>query len=161
MSLPVQFINPFFAATQKICVETLKFPISAGTPRLLGKGERLWKLFETSASIQLSGAVRGIVSLSMSEAVAVALASSLAGEVFPNLSADARDALAEVANLVIGSAKRDLPGGLVTISTPALTPTQALRYPTDLPVLVLPFESPSGRFVLQIAARADVPIKAA
>lgn len=152
-SFPVEFVNPFFVAIQKICGETLKFPVTAGAPRLCREDERLWKLFAVSVSIQLSGAVQGLVSLSLSEPVAMAFASSLAMETFNKMDENARDAIGEVANLMIGSAKAELPGGLVKISTPQLTATHQVKYPQATPVLVLPFEAPPGRFVLQVALR--------
>lgn len=150
-TLPVQYINPFFTATRRVCAETLKLPVTAGKPRLLKETERLWKLFQISAAVRLDQAVRGVIGLSFSEPVALALAGGLAQEVFPSLNADARDALAEAANLIVGSAKREIPDGLVTVSTPQVIPTHQLELPPGLPTIVLPFEMPCGRFVMQLS----------
>jgi chemotaxis protein CheX len=150
-TVPVQYINPFFAATKKICGEVIKVPVSAGPLRLRKADERIWKLFPVSAVINLGGAVKGIISLSFSESVAMALAEGLAQEKFPSFDDNARDALGEVTNLIVGSAKRDLPGGLVTISTPKIVATHQVEVFAGIPSLLLPFESTPGRFVMNLA----------
>jgi CheY-specific phosphatase CheX len=150
-TVPVQYMNPFFASVKRICGETIKIPVTAGPPSLHRGDDRLWKLYPVSAAIQLKNGVTGVIALSFSEPVALALASGLAQDFFSELSPDALDALGEVANLIIGSAKRDLPVGMVSISTPVILKTHELQIPTGVPHLLLPFEAGCGRFVMQMA----------
>lgn len=163
--IPVEYINPFYQAVQRICGETANVPVTTGKPRLLKPTERIWKLFGISAVIRLDSAVRGLVSLSFCESVALALASGLAQQTFEKLDADALDALGEVANLIVGTAKRDLPGELVTISTPQILATHRIEFPAGLPTVLIPFESSPGRFMMQLsmtrAAAAAVAVRQA
>jgi chemotaxis protein CheX len=156
-SLPVQYINPFFQAARKICSDTIKVPVSAGPMRLRRTDERLWKLYPISATIRLNQAVQGSVSLSFAEPVALALAGGLAQTKFGSFDDDARDALGEVANLIVGSAKRDLPGGLVSISTPRILLSHELEFDAGIPTLILPFETAPGRFILQLTITCNKP----
>jgi hypothetical protein len=43
--------------------------------------------------------------------------------------------------------------GLVTISIPKIVATETIQFPAGLPTIILPFEAPSGRFVMQLAMR--------
>jgi CheY-specific phosphatase CheX len=159
--IAVEYINPFFAATRQICGETLKIPVSTGKPRLCLVDERVWKLYQVSAVIHLNSAVEGVISLSFSEHVALALASALADTFFESLNADARDALGEVANLVVGTAKRNLPTELVTISPPQIVQTFEVQFPHGLPIIILPFEAAPGRFLMQLAMKQNQMLKKA
>ena len=155
--IPVAYVNLFLAAVKQICEQTLNMPVAAGKPKLKHEDDRLWKLYQIAAVIHLDGAVRGVVSVCFSETVALALASKLADEQFKAMNDDSRDALGEVANLIVGTAKRGLSGGLVTISTPKIMSTYKVEACTA-PAILLPFETAAGRFVIQMAiAAAPVP----
>ena len=158
--IPVEYVNPFLAAVKTICEQTLKVSVRPGKPSLKHADERLWKLHPIAAVIRLGGAVQGEISLCFSESVALALGGGLAGEPFAELNDDSRDALGEVANLIVGTAKRGLPGGLVTISPPKIMATHKVEEPTG-PAILLPVETASGRFVIQMAIAAAAPSKAA
>jgi hypothetical protein len=102
----------------------------------------------------LSGAVEGIVVIGISDRVATALVGGLTGSPCHQIDADAIDALGEVANMVVGSAKKNLPGGLSTISVPKVikSPTQ-VPYPGGLPVITIPFDTAPGRFVIEVSLK--------
>lgn len=151
----VTHINPFIRSTREVFDTMVHVPIQLGRPALKDPDGRTHKLFKISASIGLSGAASGLVVLSFSEPVALTLASALAGERFGFLGPDAFDALAEIANMITGSAKRDFPGGLVSITVPTLLPTESVVYPADRPVISIPFDTPAGRFLIEVSLRPD------
>lgn len=150
-SIKVEYINPFLTATKDVCGTSMNMPIVTGKPRLVQEGERLWKQYQISAMIELSNAMKGFVLVSFSERIAMLLASQLAGETFASVNNDCKDALGEIANLIVGSAKRNLPTNLISISTPKILQTQQVALPSTHPTILLPFDLEFGRFVLQIA----------
>jgi chemotaxis protein CheX len=152
-AISIEYINPFLAAAKNVCATSMNLDVIAGKPRLREDDERIWKSYRISAVINLSDAVTGYVLVSFSERVALVLASKLAGEEFATLDDNVRDALGEIANLIIGSAKKDLPSGLVSISTPKIVDTQFIQLPPGCPTILLPFETTVGRFILQIALK--------
>jgi chemotaxis protein CheX len=149
----VAHINPFIRSTREVFDTMVHVPIQLGPPFLKDPETRTHKLFKVSASIGLTGAASGLVVLSFSENVALALASAMAGEPVKFLGPDAFDALAEIANMIAGAAKKDLPGGLVSISVPTLLPTEDVVYPSDRPVISIPFDTPTGRFLIEVTLR--------
>jgi CheY-specific phosphatase CheX len=65
-----------------------------------------------------------------------------------------------VMSLIAGSAKKRMPQGQITITVPTLLRTEDVVDANGLPILALPFDCPTGRFILEIAMR-DVPQRAA
>lgn len=146
----VQHINPFIRSTREVFDTMIHVPIQLGRPALKDPNARTHKLFKISATVGLNGATQGTVILSFSETVALALASALAGENFKFLGTDAIDALGEIANMIVGSAKKDLPGGQVSITCPSVKPTADITYPPAKPVITIPFDTPTGRFAIEV-----------
>jgi CheY-specific phosphatase CheX len=93
--------------------------------------------------------------MNLAENVALALAGALADLVPKSLDADSMDALAEIANMIAGAAKKRLPADQITITVPSLLRTEDVAYPTGLPILALPFDAPAGRFMLEIAMQPN------
>lgn len=144
-------IRAFVSATQDLFQTMVRMPLSLAKPRLKEAGERTYKFYKISAAIRLTGTLQGAVWISFSERVATTLASSLSGEKFTTLDTDATDALGEIANMIVGSAKRQLAEGPLGVSTPTLLPTEEVVYPVHAPVILLPFETAVGRFIIEIA----------
>jgi len=151
MSISIAYINPFLTAAKKVCGISMNLPVMLGKPRLAEAGERLWKQYQISAVVHMANAVNGVVLVSFSDRVAIALASRFAGETIGAVNADCRDALGELANNIVGCAKAELPTELVTISTPKIIDTRDFELPAGKPVIILPFESSVGRFIVQVA----------
>jgi chemotaxis protein CheX len=155
--MDVAYINPFLRATRDVFDAMVRVPIVFGKPRLKDREERQHKLYQISAVIGLSGAVSGLLVLCLSESVALALAGGLTGSPVGEMNADCYDALAEICNMIAGSAKKDLPGGQVTISIPTLLPTDEVPYPRDVPIILLPFDTAAGRFLLEVTIKSRPP----
>jgi chemotaxis protein CheX len=148
----VAYINPFIRAASNVFSTMVKVPATLGKPYLLTPELHMEKKCRISVSLALDGAVSGMVVLSMSEAAAMSLASGLTGTAVGRLDADCYDAVAEIANMIAGSAKKDLPGGLSTVSTPTVVQTREVVFPPG-PVVVIPFETGVGLFVIEVGLR--------
>ena len=154
MAMNVAYINPFLASTRSVFETMVRAKLSLGAPALKRAEDRLFKLYTVSAMIDLSGAVVGRVVVSFSPTVAYAVGGALAGRSFDRVDEDLMDALGEIANMIAGGAKTSMPqGGNVQISTPRVIPAHAVTYPPGVPVIVLPFDTTAGRFVIETAIR--------
>jgi chemotaxis protein CheX len=151
--IDVAYINPFIAATRHLFTTMVKVPLIMGKPSL-GRGEPMDRTYQISAVIAMDGSVTGAVVLSLSEAVALTVASAFAQTTMETVNADCRDALGEMTNMIAGQAKKSLPGGAVRLSIPQIVPTAQVIYPPAVPVILIPFDTPQGRFVIQVAYRA-------
>lgn len=153
--MKVCYINPFLRATREVMEAMVHVPFVQGRPSLKYSGDRLHKLYDLSVVIQLSGAVKGLAVVSLSQPVACALAGGLAGVAFTELVPECCDAIAELANMIVGAAKRDFPGGQVVMSVPAVTKTAEVEY-NDLEFSILiPCDTPHGRFAIEVAVHED------
>ncbi len=149
----VAYINPFIAAADGVFDTMIKSPLSLGKPRLLGDPSEVTRQFGVATQIALSGELDGVVLLSLSRPVALSLASGFAGAPFKELDADAMDALREIASIIVGRAREGLPKGGLTMSLPKVMDRSAVHFGGDAPVLVIPFDSGAGRFVIETSFR--------
>jgi chemotaxis protein CheX len=158
--MDVSYINPFLVAIRNVFDKMVHVPVALGKPYLK---DRSGPQFAVSASIDLAGAMVGRIAISFSQSAALALASGMAGKPLTGLDADCLDALGEIASMVTGDAKKDLPGdGLTTISVPSIVlGSHKVVYPQNSPILVVPCETPKGRFVVEVSIRRQVVAKAA
>lgn len=152
--MDVAYINPFIAAARSVFDKMVKVPVSLGKVYLKGHHE---PQNVVSACIGISGSVTGCVVIGFPQSVALALASGLMGAPAQTLDSDCLDALGEIANMIAGGAKKDLPGeGLNSISLPNLVlGAHRVVYPSGTPIIVIPCETPKGRFVIEVALRTD------
>ncbi|HZZ43270.1 MAG TPA: FapA family protein [Tepidisphaeraceae bacterium] len=144
-------INAFVAATRELFQTMVRVPFTLDKPRLKDPGERIFKLYKISVGIQLTGMAQGGVWISFSEKVAIALATALSGETYKSLDADCRDALGEIANMIVGAAKRNISDRPIKMSVPTLQPTEEIVYLPNIPAIVLPFDTAAGRFIIEVA----------
>lgn len=150
--MDVAYINPFIAAARSVFDKMVKVPVSLGKVYLKDHAE---PQNVVSACIGISGNVTGCVVIGFPQSVALALASGLMGTPAQTLDSDCLDALGEIANMIAGGAKKDLPGeGLNSISLPNLVlGSHRVVYPSGTPIIVIPCETPKGRFVIEVALR--------
>jgi len=150
----VAFINPFLLATKDVFDKMVHVSFVQGKPALRRPDDRIFKLYSVSASIGLSGAVSGVAVLSLAEPVAIALASGLSGQAVEQLTPESMDALAELMNMVAGSAKSRMPCGQVQLTVPTMLYTKDVVYPPGAPVILIPFDTEHGRFVIEVGLYA-------
>ena len=162
--MDVRHINPFVRATSHVLSTMLKVTPQMREPHVKDDGARLPALYQVAASIALTGGVTGLFVLALPKPAALSLASALAGEEMKELNADCCDALGELANMIAGNAKKSLAPD-VRISLPAVAHPTKVLYPPGRPVLVIPFDTPAARFIVEVsvasAASADSPATSA
>lgn len=148
--MDVAYINPFLTSARAVIDQMVKVPMTLERPFIRERADGQTMI---TAVIQLSGAVAGTVAIGFTQPVAVALASGLAGTTLKSINSDCIDALGEIVNMIVGSAKKDFPAnGLTTISVPQLhLGPNKVKFPPGLPVIVIPCETPKGRFNIEVA----------
>jgi chemotaxis protein CheX len=149
--MDVAIINPFIAAATNVFATMLKMQLRLSTPFVRQASERANRRYRVSAVIALGGGVSGVVVLNLPGRLAMVMASALAGTPFTDLSPDCCDALRELVNMIAGNAKKDLPAGRAEMALPTLLASSEVCYPPGVPVVVIPFDTPAGRFALEVA----------
>jgi chemotaxis protein CheX len=156
MTMDVSFINPFITSSRQVFGTMIQLPLELGKPHLRTYGT---PNYTVSAQIGFAGAVTGCVVLGFSQQVALALASGLAQTPVEQIDADCIDALGEIVNMIAGAAKKDLPGGLSTISVPQVVlGSHKIKYPTGVPVMIIPCTTKAGTFTIEVAIKKMDPV---
>jgi chemotaxis protein CheX len=148
----VRFINPFITSSRQVFDMMIHLPLKIDKPSLRTHGA---PHYAVSAAIGIGGAMKGCVVLGFSQQIALALASGLMQKPHTALDSDCVDALGEIVNMIAGSAKKMLPGGLSTLSVPnVILGSHQIQYPAGVPVIVIPCRIPIGQFVIEVAITA-------
>jgi chemotaxis protein CheX len=148
-TLKVEHLNPFIAATIHTFHTMVACDVRPGKPSLSpDKGTR----FDVSGVIGLSGMAQGTVALSFGRITALKVVSAFAGMRILALDDIATDAMGELANIIAGSAKKDLSEFKIQISLPTviLGDGHELAGPREIVPMVVPFISPHGNFHLVV-----------
>jgi chemotaxis protein CheX len=150
--MDVRYINPFIVSCRRVFDMMVHKPVILGKPYLRqGVGPHMM----VSVIMGFGGGLTGCVVLRLSQEVSLALASGLTGSPHTVMDSDVIDALGEVANMIAGHAKKDLPGDLATLSIPSvILGDHGVNYPSGVPIIAVPCETDAGSFVLEIAVQA-------
>jgi chemotaxis protein CheX len=107
-----------------------------------------------SGIISLSGAVVGIVVVSLPRGTAIRIVAAFAGAGPEVDSVDFSDAIGELTNLIAGSAKNDIPGE-IDISIPAVVMGRGhvVARPQDVPCLAIGCETDLGELTIEVSIR--------
>lgn len=151
--LKVEHINPFIRATRETFSTMVHTDARPGRP-CLRTGRELHA--DISGVIGLSGGAKGSVALSFPRIPALRMASSFVGEKIVSLNGDVVDAVGELANIIAGSAKRELEEYKIAISLPTVVmgDKYALTNTPDVIPMVVPFETDLGGFLLTVNFRS-------
>ena len=149
----VAYLNPFITSTRNVFETMIKVPFTLGRPYLKKGDERLYKLFRLSTVMQLSGTVNGVVVLHLTEGAALTLVTGLTSTPTMKIDADVMDAVGEIGNMIIGTARKDLPPGEHKISMPKVVRPGEVIYPPGVVVIMIPADTGAGRFLLEIGLR--------
>ncbi len=111
-------------------------------------------MYDVSAIIGFSGDLVGSVVVSFQGSAAMKLVEAFAGVELEMYSADFADAVGELANMIAGSAKKDL-GVSATITVPSVVigPQHSIARLKDVPCLVVPCKTPMGDFAVEISIK--------
>lgn len=115
--------------------------------------------YDVSGIIGFSGEVTGSVVVSFQKEAAVKLANALAGMEIEFGTPDFSDAIGELANMIAGSAKKDL-GGPANISIPSVIigSGHTVARLSDVPCVVIPCTTAVGDFAVEVCIKQVKPV---
>ncbi|HUB24023.1 MAG TPA: chemotaxis protein CheX [Tepidisphaeraceae bacterium] len=147
-SLSTKLIVPFLTSVQSVFAMMVKVEAKAGRPFLKTDAA---VTHDVSSIIGFSGEIVGNVVVSFPTTVAEKLASAFAGTPLTVKDADFADALGELANMIVGGAKKHL-GVSASITCPSVIigTGHHLARLRDVPCVVIPCATPVGDFAVEV-----------
>ncbi|RMG85978.1 MAG: chemotaxis protein CheX [Candidatus Dadabacteria bacterium] len=154
--MEARFINPFLSATVEALKTMANLEVVRGSPSIETSFQAL---ADVSGLIGITGDVQGAVALSFPFALARRICEALVGESVADGDPAIGDAAGELANIVTGGVKRayDKLGVRFQLSTPtvAVGERHKILYPSDRPVLVIPFRTLGTPFWVQATLKFE------
>ena len=150
-SMDVRHINAFLEATKNVFDTMLKIPVTFDKPVLNSAPQT----HDVSGVIGLSGDVVGVVVIGFGEQTAVRIVCAFAGTRHEFGTPDFEDAIGELTNMIVGSAKSKLEGLSVSIGCPSVisSPDHHVSRPSDAASICIPCDTPGGGFVIDVTFR--------
>lgn len=150
--MDVRIINPFLAAAVNVLKTMANVEPTPGKPFL--KKEQM-ALGDVSAIIGITGAAQGSMALTFTESCIKAIVSNLFGSPVTELDGEVKDAVGELTNMICGDARRRLAEDGISlqagIPTVVAGKNHSITHISSGPRLAVPFETPSGKFVVEVA----------
>lgn len=155
--LDTEFINPFLTATMHV------LKVQAGVEVKPGQIYKKKETDTTSGDVSgiigiVSEAFNGSVVISFPESTFLKIMSSMLGEVYTRLDKEIVDGAGELLNMIFGQAKivlNDKGHGIKTAIPSVITgKDHSTTSMTKGPVVVVPFESLAGKFLVEICLSA-------
>jgi chemotaxis protein CheX len=147
-AIDTKLLAPFVKAVKAVFGTMVKVEATIDRPYL--KNETT-PSYDVSGIIGFSGEVAGSLVLSLQQAAAVKLVEAFAGALMAPDSPDFADAIGELANMVAGSAKKDLGAAAsITVPTVVLGSAHVIARLSDVPCVVIPCTTAVGKFAIEI-----------
>ena len=150
-----KLIVPFVNSVRSVFSTMVKVGTTVERPHLKNAPE---PNYDVSGIIGFSGDVVGSVVVSFQAACAAKLVESFAGMPLEMGSSDFCDAIGELANMIAGSAKKDL-GAAASITVPnvIIGAGHMIARLTDVPCVVIPVTTPVGNFAVEVNIKVTKP----
>jgi CheY-specific phosphatase CheX len=154
--MKMELIQPFINAADAVLSQALACPLTVAD---ISMGEEAYERHATAAMVEITGDIEGRVILDVEDSMAMKVACSSAGIEVGDMDADPqiiREAVAELANLVIGNAVTTLndQGFRFRVHPPVEHPCQqGFSGSEDMEALVMDFSSSAGKVYLNVAVR--------
>lgn len=153
----VDFINPFINATRQM-MQMMAGIKEFRKVELIAEHE-LRATFDISAAIGLTGAARGTIVLSFTEAIALEILARLVGERVTTFDQSVCDAVGEMVNIIAGSASAELSRGtdaVIERSIPSVVLGRGHRihHPPSIPCINIFFRTEVGEFAMQVSFKS-------
>lgn len=150
--MDVRLINPFLEAAVNVIKTMARIEPRPKKPFLkndfVASGD-------VSGVIGITGQIQGSMSISFTSPCIKAIVTNLFGAPVNEINDEVRDAVGELTNMICGDARRRLEADDVSLS--AGTPTvisgdkHVITHINKGPCIALPFETPDGSFVIEVA----------
>ena len=110
--------------------------------------------YDVSSVIGFSGDIVGSVVVSFQKQAALKLVAAFAGAELTFESADFADAIGELANMIAGSAKKDLEvKASISVPSVIIGTGHIIARLSDVPCIVIPCSTPVGDFAIEVSIR--------
>jgi len=150
--MDVKIINPFLAAAVNVLKTMANISPQPGKP-FVRKEENA--LGDVSAIIGITGAAQGSMALTFTESCIKAIVSNLFGTQVSELDGEVKDAVGELTNMICGDARRRLAeeGIALQAGIPTIVSGKdhSITHINSGPRLAVPFDTPNGKFVVEVA----------
>ncbi|MFN4242803.1 MAG: chemotaxis protein CheX [Tepidisphaerales bacterium] len=148
-----KLIVPFINSVRQVFATMVKVPTTVERPHLKTAPA---PQYDVSSIIGFSGDIVGSVVVSFQKAAAVQLVSAFAGMPIDPDSPDFADAVCELANMIAGSAKKDLGhNASITVPSVILGHGHQIARLSDVPCLVVPCKTPVGDFAVEVNIKVN------
>lgn len=161
-SLDPTFLNPFLNGTLEALRVTCNLEVRAGKPFLKGKEQQ--PDYQLAAVLGItSSSFSGTITLLFTDKVYMGVVSGWLGENITVLSKDHLDGVAELLNIIYGSAKVvwNEQGRSIERAIPSVLTGNPIQTRATGPVLVIPFVTALGEFHVEICSEQNAAQKAA
>jgi chemotaxis protein CheX len=151
--MKMELIQPFINAADAVLSQTLACSLSVSD---ISMGEEAYQRHATAALVEISGDIEGRVILDVEDSAAMKVACHSAGMEMESDPEIIREAVAELANLVIGNAVTTLndQGFSFRVHPPVEHIARTgFRGSEDMEALVMDFSSPAGSVFMNVAMR--------
>lgn len=147
--LRVEFINPFISAVIQTFEVMVGTKVERSVPTLKSSSQALYPI---SGIIGLTGAMSGTAVLTMSEAVALRIASVVLMSEYTKICPDVMDAVGELTNVIAGHAKSQLAEYKLSLSLPNVIhcDNAIIRFPEKSRPITIPFGTQWGPVAVEI-----------
>lgn len=147
-TLNPKMVMPFVSSTSRVFSTMVGIEAKFGKPFI--KTDAVAS-HDVSGVVGFSGTILGSVVITMQKVVAMKLVESFTGSQLPPDSSDFADAIGELANMVAGSAKKDLEvGSNISIPTVIIGPGHTIARLSGVPCIVIPFQTSAGDFAVEV-----------
>ncbi len=152
IKIKVEHINPFVTSTIETFSKMIGLEAKPGK-LMVKKGNA--DDYDISGIIGISGGAKGMVALSFPKDTAVKVTNKFVGLTNSEMNADTIDAIGELANIVVGYAKKGLSEFNILISLPSvITGTNhQIMEPKDVFSFIVPFTTELGGFHLSVSLK--------
>ncbi len=153
LKIDLKLINPFVDATINVLKTMAGITPTPQPPRIKTTHEAYGDI---TAIIGMAGDnVKGSFAVSFTEPCILKIMSNMLGEEIASLSTDVSDGVGEITNIITGGAKAQLAeeGFVIGMAIPTVVSGKghSVEHVTDQPVVVVPFETDSGPFFIEVS----------
>jgi chemotaxis protein CheX len=157
--MKVEWINPFIESVYSLCRTMLNCTVERGQLAIANRSEPPGG--DITALIGLSGPARGTVALSFPVGTAHAMVGRLLSLGQDDVNEAVSDGVAELVNIVAGSAKAKFSNGkgsdVINLGLPTVIHggSESIEYPSHSTWLDVPFASDLGPFKMRVTFEMD------
>jgi chemotaxis protein CheX len=146
--LDTKLIVPFVNSTKKVFSTMVRVEVDVDYPYLK---ENAIATYDVSGIMGFSGEILGSVVISFQSASAIKLVEAFTGSIFETSSTDFTDAIGELANMIVGAAKKDMGmNSNITVPTVVIGHGHCISRLTGVPCIVIPCKTSAGNFAVEV-----------